>query len=227
MRMYVASICCNIGKSHWLNPSRWMYANLLDGDLASNQLSWQWVAGAFSNKKYYANQDNINNFFNSTQKNTFLDVEYSEFETIQTPEELLITEEFKLITQLPENLNSYINKNQKTLIYNYYNLDPNWHKEEEFQRIFILEPSIFKKYPVSKKCIDFALKLSENITGIKIFVGEFNELTKIINSENIIYKEHPLNSQYEGKEEPREWLSNTEGYYSSFFSFWKKCKKTL
>jgi len=49
MRMYIASICCNIANSHWLAPAKWMYAHLLDGDCASNQLSWQWVAGAFSN----------------------------------------------------------------------------------------------------------------------------------------------------------------------------------
>ena len=81
MRMYVASICCNVAKSHWLEPSRWLYANLLDGDIASNQLSWQWVAGAFSNKKYYANQDNINHFFSNSQKKTFLDIDYACFDT--------------------------------------------------------------------------------------------------------------------------------------------------
>ncbi len=227
LRMYVASICCNIGNSHWLNPSKWMYANLLDGDLASNQLSWQWVAGAFSNKKYYANQDNINNFFNSEQKKTFLDVDYSEFENMQTPKKLLTTQEFKMSTQLPKKSNIEIIKNEKTLIYNYYNLDPEWHKKEKTQRILLLEPSVFKKHPVSQKCIDFILDLSENIPGIKLFVGEFNELTSIINSENIIFKEHPLNNHYEGKKEDREWLSNVEGFYPSFFSFWKKCKKNL
>ena len=45
MRMYVAALACNVGKSHWLNPARWMYYHLLDGDWASNALSWQWVAG--------------------------------------------------------------------------------------------------------------------------------------------------------------------------------------
>ena len=63
MRMYVASICCNIAKCHWSTPSKWLYSHLFDGDLASNSLSWQWVAGTFSNKKYYANQSNINKYF--------------------------------------------------------------------------------------------------------------------------------------------------------------------
>ena len=71
VRMYTAALACNIGGSHWLEPARWMYYHLLDADWASNALSWQWVAGSFSNKKYFANQNNINKYFNSFQKNTF------------------------------------------------------------------------------------------------------------------------------------------------------------
>jgi deoxyribodipyrimidine photo-lyase len=67
IRMYLASIVCNIGKAHWLMPSKWMYYHLLDGDIASNNCSWQWVAGAFSSKKYYCNQENINKYTFSNQ----------------------------------------------------------------------------------------------------------------------------------------------------------------
>ena len=88
MRMYVASVACNIAQSHWLTPARWMYYHLLDGDWASNALSWQWVAGSNANKKYYANQDNINKYFNSSQKQTFLDVDYEQFSTLAIPEVL-------------------------------------------------------------------------------------------------------------------------------------------
>jgi deoxyribodipyrimidine photo-lyase len=75
-RMYVASIACNIDKAHWLQPAQWLYHHLLDGDLASNHLSWQWVAGAFSNKKYYCNQSNINQYTGSRQQGSFLDMDY-------------------------------------------------------------------------------------------------------------------------------------------------------
>ena len=79
LRMYIASISCNIAKSHWKKPAQWMYYNLLDADWASNSLSWQWVCGSNSNKLYFANQDNINKYCYSNQKNTFLDVDYSQF----------------------------------------------------------------------------------------------------------------------------------------------------
>ncbi len=227
MRMYVASICCNVAKSHWLEPSRWLYANLLDGDIASNQLSWQWVAGAFSNKKYYANQDNINHFFSNSQKKTFLDIDYACFDNIKIPKILCETMPLEIITQLSELKNLLHLEDQDSLIYNYYNLDPSWHKGEKFQRILLLEPSIFKKYPVSSKCINFAIELSQNIPNIKIYVGEFEELLNQISLEKIHYKEHPLNTNYKGVEEPRDWLTNVNGYFPSFFSFWKKCKKEL
>ena len=227
MRMYVASICCNVAKSHWLEPSRWLYANLLDGDVASNQLSWQWVAGAFSNKKYYANQDNINHFFSSSQKETFLDIDYSLFDKIEIPKTLCQTTPLEENSYFPEFKNSPLLENDDSLIYNYYNLDPSWHREEKFQRILLLEPSIFKKHPVSSKCINFALGLSQNIPDIKIYIGEFEELLNQISSEKIHYREHPLNANYKGVEEPRDWLTSVNGYFPSFFSFWKKCKKEL
>ena len=102
MRMYLASVACNIGQSHWKVPAQWMYYHLLDADWASNALSWQWVAGSNSHKKYYANQQNINRYFFSEQKNTFLDVPYEQFEHMEIPEVLAETEVPEWQTPLPE-----------------------------------------------------------------------------------------------------------------------------
>ena len=85
LRMYIAAVCCNMGYSHWKVPAQWMYYHLLDADWASNALSWQWVAGSNANKKYVANQDNINKYCFTTQKNTFLDVPYEAFTSMQIP----------------------------------------------------------------------------------------------------------------------------------------------
>lgn len=227
MRMYVASICCNIANSHWMNPAKWMYSHLLDGDLASNHLSWQWVAGSFSNKKYYANQDNINKFFYSSQKNTILDIAYDQFNDLQIPESWSKNVSFDLEILLPEIPHPDLNNTKTSLIYNYYNLDPYWQQGEDLQRILLLEPSFFQTNPVTKKCIDFILDLSTNIPDIKIFVGEYYQLQKQVNSARLVFKEHPTNRHYRGKEEQRSWLTSIKGYFPSFFSFWKQCKKEL
>jgi deoxyribodipyrimidine photo-lyase len=227
MRMYVAALSCNIAQSHWLQPAQWMYSHLLDGDWASNALSWQWVAGTNADKKYYANQKNINKYFYSNQKNTYLDIEYSQFDTLEIPDVLKKTVSFDGQTPLPVFDKEQFEPHKQTLIYNYYNLDPEWHLLDDVQRVLLMEPSFFRKYPVSQKCIDFVLQLSENIPGIKIFIGEFHELEQAINGEFLVYKEHPTNDHYQGTEEPREWMFDVWGYYPSFFAYWKKCKKEL
>ncbi|MDG1901758.1 MAG: FAD-binding domain-containing protein [Bacteroidales bacterium] len=227
MRMYVASICCNIANSHWLEPAKWMYSNLLDGDLASNHLSWQWVAGSFSNKKYFANQNNINKYFNSFQKNTFLDLDYEAFENITTPTILQENTSFDVSTKLPLVENPILDKNKTSLIYNFYNIDPNWYKNKDMQRIFLMEPSFFIDNPVSKNVMNFIMKLTKNIKEIKIFIGEFSSLEKYVNTNNLYYKEHPTNNHYKGNQEDREWISSIKGYYPSFFGYWKKIKKEM
>ena len=227
MRMYVASICCNIAKMHWLQPAQWMYSHLLDGDLASNYLSWQWIAGTFFNKRYYANQENINKFFGDTQRDTFLDVGYEALARTTVPERLARTTSFTGETPLPTIPLPALKHTKTTLIYNYYNLDPYWYADQEAQRVFLLEPTFFKDHPVSQLCIDFAIHLAKNIKGIKIFIGEFTALQCLVDVKHLIFKEHPTAKHYQGKVEPRDWLSNVHGYFPSFFAFWKKCKKEL
>ena len=227
MRMYVASIATNIAKSHWRVPARWMYYHLLDGDWASNALSWQWVAGSNSNKKYYANQDNINKYFNSNQKNTFLDNSYEFISSMNIPNEVQEKFELELNSNLQNNKEISINNSLPTLIYNYYNIDPSWRKNEKVNRVLIFEPKVFNQYPVSQKCIDFSLNLSKNISDIQIFYGNFEEFCSKYNVSNLIFKEHPLNKHYSGLEDQRDWLFKIEGEYLSFFKYWNKIRKKL
>lgn len=58
-RMWLASYVVHVRKVHWRCGADWLYGHLLDGDLASNHLSWQWVAGTGSRKPYLFNADNV------------------------------------------------------------------------------------------------------------------------------------------------------------------------
>jgi deoxyribodipyrimidine photo-lyase len=46
----------------WQAGARWFLTHLLDGDPASNNLSWQWVASSFSHKPYIFNRANLERF---------------------------------------------------------------------------------------------------------------------------------------------------------------------
>ncbi|MDD3354690.1 FAD-binding domain-containing protein [Zoogloea sp.] len=61
-RMWLASYAVHLRKVHWRCAADWLYGHLLDGDLASNHLSWQWVAATFSSKPYLFNAANVARF---------------------------------------------------------------------------------------------------------------------------------------------------------------------
>lgn len=227
-RMYTASLVCNIAKSYWHHPAQWMYYHLLDGDWASNSCSWQWVAGANSNKKYYANQENINSYAYTNQINTYLDKSYEAIENMETPAPLSVIQKFVPEIDLPATSTVTIDTALPTFIYNYYNLDPLWHKDEPGNRVLLIEPDFFIQYPVSEKCMNFMLALSKNIPGIQVYTGSFKSFTKKYHTENIYFKEHPLNTGYNGTEETRDWITeDVKGYFPSFFGYWKKVEKQL
>lgn len=228
MRMYVAFLSTNLAGFHWHDPAKWMYHHLLDGDWASNALSWQWVAGTFSHKKYIANQDNINHYTRSVQKGSYLDMDYDALSMASSPDELLEPGKHLLKTNLPVAVDPVIDHGLPVLVYNYYNLSPVWRKEEPANRILLLEPEVFERYPVSDQCLDFMLDLSKSIDGIQVYVGSFDELQKHAGSASIIFREHPLNKHYKGKMDERSWmLTDPSTATGSFFSFWKKFEKKL
>ncbi len=234
IRMYTASVACNMGKAHWLQPSKWMYYYLLDGDIASNTCSWQWVAAAFAVKKYYCNQENINRYTFSKQTGTFLDRSYEQIIAANIPDELKETTLLQQTTKLPVTGKPAVDTGKPTFIYNSYNLDPQWRKEENANRILLLEPLHFQQYPVNDKVIQFIINLSANINGIQIFTGEIDEIVTLyqqssnFSNNSIISKEHPAFTYYPGIKDTRDWMyPAVNGYFNSFFAYWKKCEKFL
>lgn len=59
VRMWLASYLVHLRKVHWRAGADWLYAHLLDGDLASNHMSWQWIAATASHKPYLFNAENV------------------------------------------------------------------------------------------------------------------------------------------------------------------------
>ena len=224
MRMYIAAVCCNIGQYHWLNPAQWMYYNLLDGDWGSNALSWQWVAGTTRQKKYIANQENINKYFSTHDFNTFLNKSYEELYSFnEIPEVLKPTSSLTLKTNLPEERKLKIDDKKDTYVFNSYNLDPMWSKNKDVNRILLLEPSHFSTYPVSEHVLSFILKMASEIKDIQIAVMEFDQLHELLpTKKEIHYKEHPFSNHYKGVLTERDWIFPNVEATGSFFNYWNK-----
>jgi deoxyribodipyrimidine photo-lyase len=61
-RMWFAAYCVHVRKLNWRECADFYYSHLLDGDQASNYLSWQWVASTFAAKPYFFNRDNLEKY---------------------------------------------------------------------------------------------------------------------------------------------------------------------
>lgn len=81
-RMWLASYVVHLRKVHWRTGADWLVAHLLDGDLASNHLSWQWVAGTGSHKPYLFNAENVARFAPATwhSPGSWVDRSYEELD---------------------------------------------------------------------------------------------------------------------------------------------------
>ena len=62
VRLWLAAYVVHWRRVRWQAGARWFLRYLLDGDPASNNLSWQWVAGCFSSKPYLFNRSNLERF---------------------------------------------------------------------------------------------------------------------------------------------------------------------
>ena len=268
LRMYLSMLHSNIFKAAWLPGAKWMYAHLLDHDPAANFLSWQWVAGTFSSKKYIANQENINKYTNTKQEGTFLDTAYENLtEAIfnsagQIKPNHAVNWTTPLDQHVDIDINTILNNikekhllqlfdinqvlpNQPFCIYNSFNLDPVWYADASVNRILLLEPNHFEQFPITEKVLQFVIALAKtNIPGIQIYIGNFEDLYQVLqtnastekladatseNSKPLIYfKEHPTTKHYQGIREERDWLfPQVDGYFPSFFGYWKKCERLL
>ena len=61
-RMWLAAYVVHWRRVDWRPGAAWFLEHLLDGDPASNNLSWQWVASTFSAKPYLFNRENLEQY---------------------------------------------------------------------------------------------------------------------------------------------------------------------
>ncbi len=61
-RMWMAAYVVHFRRVRWQAGAAWFLEHLLDGDPASNHLSWQWVASTFSHKPYFFNRENLEKY---------------------------------------------------------------------------------------------------------------------------------------------------------------------
>jgi len=227
VRMWVAAISCNTGRTHWHQPARWLYYHLLDGDLASNSLSWQWVAGSFSHRKYIANQENLNLYSQSTQRGTFLDLEYEELSDYTVPEVLKLRTDIELTNDFPKTTAEPVCGGEPVFLYSIWNLDPTWRRGLKGRRILWIDPELHREFALSPLRWRFIVHWANCIDGLKIFVGNQDALfPKGVDHLEVYKREYPATKHWPGQQEEREWCYATPAEpLKSFSNYWKQVRK--
>jgi len=81
--MYVASYVIHFRRVKWQAGAKFFLTHLLDGDIASNNFSWQWIASTFASKPYIFNFENVHKYSHPTysldpKQNQEIDGSYEE-----------------------------------------------------------------------------------------------------------------------------------------------------
>ncbi len=235
-RMWIAGLNCNIAHRGWHESARWMHYHLLDGDLASNTLSWQWIAGTFSNKRYIANQDNINKFSRTQQSETFLDVPYEQLQDLPTPEILkesakpLYNEQLSEVT-LPESLVF----DGTVALRSVWNLDPGWQPEADHHIVFV-EKNRLARWPLSRKRWNFIAHWADQCKAKIVCATQDDMQHACQQATKVVRREYPACTHWPGKVDARDWLyppidvdlaTADRNDIPSFSRYWKTARQAV
>ncbi|MBX2879555.1 MAG: hypothetical protein KTR32_06460 [Granulosicoccus sp.] len=225
-RMWVAAIVCNLAQTHWLGAARWFHYHLLDGDLASNSLSWQWIAGTFSHKRYVANQANIDKYSHSEQHGSWLDVSYETLNEAlnskQIPERLIERGTVILDSELPgvpvKPLKGPV------ALRSIWQLDPRWQSDKKQQVVFI-DTRWHEQWPLSNRRWRFIGHWAKACNAT-IYHGTPEQLLLNSQKAELIREEHPACRDWPGKVIERQWLyPMPEKPFTSFSQYFKQVKQ--
>ena len=150
-RMWFASIWIFTLKLPWQKGAEFFLKYLLDGDAASNTLSWRWVAGLQTKGKNYSAQSwNIEKFTNNKYKNIRL---------VENPIPLQDKREYKL-TEI-ENFNN--SEKVRNLIFFENDLNLENYNFNNYQNIYcLLLENDKRKIKLDQKVLDFKRIIIKN-----------------------------------------------------------------
>jgi deoxyribodipyrimidine photo-lyase len=205
--------------------SRWLYYHLRDGDLASNMLSWQWIAGTNAGKRYVANQAVIDGCSDVKQGKSYLSIPREEVGEGAIPEVLKNSVPFSYTTSYPES--EVFDTTASTLfLYSPWTLNPDWRADEVGERVLLIEPKWFDRFPVSADVLTFIITVARTqIPGVKVVVANAEELS-MAPGVQIFSRAYPTHTKWPGiQDAPARLFPQVTGYFPSFFKFWEACQK--
>jgi deoxyribodipyrimidine photo-lyase len=207
---------------------RWLYAHLADGDLASNFLSWQWVAGTSVSKPYTVDQSLINSWSNDQQPYSILNFRREDMLETSCPAVLEAHHAFAdTMAYLDNDVRSVAG--QTVALYTPWTLHPEVHTTAS-RHILVFDPIWFDRFPVSTAVRDFIIAEGQTlIPTLEIWSGCVTAIPGYETASTVHALAHQTNQTWpKVMFTEQSWLfSQVQGYFPSFFAYWQQASKYL
>jgi deoxyribodipyrimidine photo-lyase len=177
-RMWLASYIVHHQKIDWREAADWFEQHLLDGDFASNHLSWQWVTSTFSSKPYFFNKENLSRYSGekycaNCKVQCPFDASYEVLNDRLFDKTLVpIAKKYELTT-LPKNIVS----NHPTVavfIHDEMLSAANVLLKQPFPKIFIFDPQLYRAWPIKR--IQFLADCLNEMEQVEVWMGDTYEI---------------------------------------------------
>jgi deoxyribodipyrimidine photo-lyase len=172
-RMWLASFMVHWLKIDWKLGSDWMHNLLLDGDYASNTLSWQWIASSFGSKPYFFNKENLSKYTsnrfceNCKAKCPFNDSYENLDKKLFSPNTAVTIEPMAL--EIKAANEKYLGSKRFILFHDEMlsNEQPLYKSRDE--KIFIFDPNLYKNWALHR--LQFIADCLSEIPEITVWIG--------------------------------------------------------
>ena len=238
-RMWIASYVVHIRKVGWQAGAKWMYSHLLDGDLASNTLSWQWVAGTWTGKPYLFNAENVERYAPGVDcTGSVIDATYERLDAVARSDKVVLSPKPLFVDPVvePECFSSPPSRHFDTA--QNVRQEPVWlmhpwslHLPDERAAVGILNTDFHAPCPWSLMRWQFVMEaMTSRCTSV--LVGTTDELTaalasmqlEAINTLNPFYNELIQRVVRDAQPAPRAFANPTM-LKRSFTSFWNQVRR--
>ena len=191
-RMWLASYIVHWRKMDWQTAAHWMHNQLLDGNYASNHLSWQWVASTFSSKPYFFNQENLAKYTHHQYcnrctascpfKSSYAHLEQQLFRPTQQP-----ANTSKPIIPIAQ---ERVSGNHTIVFIN----DEMLNSEHSLlqlphDKIYILDPNLYQDWSILR--LQFIADCLAEMPDVEVWIGKTSKVLAHLNVGTIITQETP------------------------------------
>lgn len=191
-RMWLASYMVHWRGLDWKASADWMFKMLLDGDRASNNLSWQWVASTFGSKPYFFNKENLskyseNQFCQHCKAQCPFDKSYEAlseqlFEPTSAPAKIYKKVELPIYQKK-------LGAEVVVLFHDEMLASTNPLYDTQYQKLFIFDPVI--QYGWGRNRLQFIADCLAEMPDVEVWVGNTVEVLNSLNVGKIITQNTP------------------------------------